>query len=102
MGLPDDNVEGFTDGSPVTHAAGLQGKLLIVYGTGDDNCHYQNCEVLVNELVLRNKPFSQVSYPNRSHAIAEGENTKRHLHATLTDYLRAHLPANPRPSAFLP
>ena len=102
MGLPDDNVEGFTDGSPVTHAAGLQGKLLIVYGTGDDNCHYQNCEVLVNALVLRNKPFSQVAYPNRSHAIAEGENTKRHLHATLTDYLREHLPANPRPSAFLP
>jgi len=102
MGLPDDNVEGFTDGSPVTHAAGLQGKLLIVYGTGDDNCHYQNCEVLVNELVMRNKPFSQVAYPNRSHAIAEGENTKRHLHATLTDYLREHLPANPRPSAFLP
>ena len=100
MGLPDDNVEGFTDGSPVTHAAGLQGKLLLVYGTGDDNCHYQNCEVLVNELVRLHKPFSQVSYPNRSHSIDEGENTKRHLYATLTDYLRDHLPANPRPSAF--
>ena len=102
MGLPDDNVEGFTDGSPVTHAAGLQGKLLLVYGTGDDNCHYQNCEVLVNELVRLHKPFSQVSYPNRSHSIDEGENTKRHLYATLADYLRDHLPANPRPSAFTP
>jgi len=100
MGLPADNVEGFTDGSPVTHAAGLKGKLLLVYGTGDDNCHYQNCEVLVNELVRLHKPFAQVSYPNRSHSIDEGENTKRHLYATLTDYLREHLPANPRPTAF--
>jgi len=100
MGLPADNVAGFTDGSPVTHAAGLQGKLLLVYGTGDDNCHYQNCEVLVNELVRLHKPFSQVSYPNRSHSIDEGANTKRHLYATLTDYLRAHLPAEPRPTAF--
>lgn len=102
MGLPDDNVAGFRDGSPVTHAAGLQGKLLLVYGTGDDNCHYQNCEVLVNELVRLHKPFMQVAYPNRSHSIDEGQNTKRHLYATLRDYLRAHLPADPRPSAFTP
>jgi len=102
MGLPDDNVAGFADGSPVTHAHRLEGKLLLVYGTGDDNCHYQNCEVLVNELVRCHKRFSQVSYPNRSHSIDEGENTKRHLYATLTDYLRDHLPANPRPTAFTP
>ena len=95
MGLPDDNVHGFTEGSPIAHAAGLEGKLLIVYGTGDDNCHYQNCEVMVNELIRLNKPFSQVSYPNRSHSIDEGANTKRHLFSTLTRFLHDHLPANP-------
>jgi dipeptidyl-peptidase-4 len=95
MGLPADNPEGFRDGSPVTHAAGLQGKLLIAYGTGDDNCHYQNCEVLVNELVRLNKPFAQVSYPNRSHALDEGPNTKLHLYSTMTRFLHEHLPLNP-------
>jgi dipeptidyl-peptidase-4 len=70
----------------------LQGKLLLVYGTGDDNCHYQNFEVMVNELIKHHKPFSQFSYPNRSHAIEEGENTKRHLYDTLTRYLNENLP----------
>lgn len=92
MGLPDDNDAGFTHGSPITFAHQLKGKLLLVYGTGDDNCHYQNFEVMVNELIKHHKPFSQFAYPNRSHAIEEGENTKRHLYDTLTRYLNENLP----------
>ena len=41
MGLPGDNVEGYTQGSPVTHAKGLKGNLLLIHGTGDDNCHFR-------------------------------------------------------------
>jgi dipeptidyl-peptidase-4 len=95
MGLPDDNEHGFKDGSPIAHVDGLQGKLLIAYGTGDDNCHYQNCEVMVNELIRLNKPFAQISYPNRSHSIDEGTNTKRHLYSTMTRFLHEHLPLTP-------
>lgn len=94
MGLPDDNEEGFRDGSPITHAHRLQGNLLLVYGTGDDNCHYQNCELLVHELIKQNKYFSQVVYPNRSHSIEEGPNTRCHLYGTLTRYLLDHLPSH--------
>ena len=97
MGQPADNVAGFRDGSPITFAHQLQGNLLLVYGTGDDNCHYQNCEALINELVKHNKPFSLMSYPNRSHDISEGDNTKRHLFETLTRYLRTNLPAGQMP-----
>ena len=93
MGLPDDNAAGYRAGSPITFAHQLTGKLLLVYGTGDDNCHYQNCEALVNELIRQNKLFSLMAYPNRTHAIREGENTRRHLYTTLTDYLQANLPA---------
>lgn len=93
MGLPADNEAGYHDGSPLTHAHRLQGKLLLVYGTGDDNCHYQNCEVLINELIKHHKQFSLMAYPNRSHALKEGENTRRHLFATLTRYLDENLPA---------
>jgi dipeptidyl-peptidase-4 len=93
MGLPDDNEAGYRDGSPVTYANRLDGKLLLVYGTGDDNCHYQNFEALSNELIKRNKPFSQMVYPNRTHAINEGKNTRRHLYETLTRYLKANLSA---------
>jgi dipeptidyl-peptidase-4 len=93
MGLPADNEAGFKNGSPITFAHQLKGNLLLVYGTGDDNCHYQNCEVLVNELIKQNKQFSLMSYPNRTHAIKEGDNTKRHLYETLTRFLTDNLPA---------
>jgi dipeptidyl-peptidase-4 len=92
MGLPVDNEEGFKNGSPITFAHQLKGNLLIAYGTGDDNCHYKNFETLVNELVKQNKQFSMMSYPNRTHAIKEGENTTRHLFSTLTRYLKENLP----------
>ena len=58
MGLPSDNVEGYRDGSPITHARNLKGNLLIVHGTGDDNCHYAGTETLINELIQHNKQFS--------------------------------------------
>jgi dipeptidyl-peptidase-4 len=97
MALPDDNEEGFEQGSPITFAHQLEGNLLIVYGTGDDNCHYQNFQVLVNKLIEHNKHFSMMSYPNRTHAIKEGENTRRHLFELLTKYLNDNLPPGPKP-----
>lgn len=91
MGLPKTNPQGFKKGSPITFAHRLQGNLLLVHGTGDDNVHYQNCEALVNELILYNKPFSMMAYPNRSHSIKEGENTRLHLYELLTRYLKDNL-----------
>jgi dipeptidyl-peptidase-4 len=95
MGLPDDNVEGYKEGSPITHAKNLKGNLLIVHGTGDDNVHYQGSERLINALIKANKQFTMMAYPNRSHGIHEGENTTRHLYELLTNYLTAHLPPGP-------
>ncbi len=98
MGLPDDNEDGFKNGSPITFAHQLKGNLLIIHGTGDDNCHYQSCEALIDELIKHGKHFSMMSYPNRSHSIKEGEGTKRHLYELLTRYLKENLPAGPKPA----
>ena len=84
MGLPSDNEAGYIQGSPITFADQLKGNLLLVYGTGDDNCHYQNCEALINKLVEFNKPFSLMIYPNRRHDLSQGKNTKLHLYELLT------------------
>lgn len=92
MALPETNEEGFKNGSPITFAKQLKGNLLIVYGTGDDNCHYQNCEVLINELVKHNKHFTMMAYPNRSHSVSEGEGTTRHFYELLTKYLIDNMP----------
>jgi dipeptidyl-peptidase-4 len=99
MGLPKDNAENYRLGSPITHASQLQGNLLLIHGTGDDNGHYQGTEQLMNELIKHNKYFTAVPYPNRSHAISEGDNTVRHFHGTITRYLHQHLPVTPATAA---
>ncbi len=97
MGLPQDNAEDYKAGSPITHAAGLKGDLLLVHGSGDDNCHYQGTEKLADKLVELDKPFTLMAYPNRSHSVSEGKNTTRHLYGLLTRYLEKHLSAGPKP-----
>ena len=96
MDTPQRNPEGYAKGSPITYAEGLQGNLLLIHGTGDDNVHYQNTELLTNELIKHGKIFSQLSYPNRSHGIYEGEGTTLHLRKSMADYWLRNLPAGPR------
>ena len=96
MGLPSTNQDGYREGSPITHAAGLQGDLLLIHGTGDDNVHYQSLEMLVNELVKHGKMFSMMAYPMRTHGISERENTTMHLYQTMLKYWLEHLPAGGR------
>ncbi len=91
MGLPDDNKEGYYNGSPINHASKLLGNLMIIHGTGDDNVHYQSFEMLVDELIKHNKLFSMMSYPMRSHGINERENTSLHLRRVMEDFWKKNL-----------
>ena len=93
MNTPQNNPEGYRKGSPITYAEGLEGNLLLIHGTGDDNVHYQNCEMLVNKLIKNGKMFTQISYPMRSHSINEREGTTLHLRKTMAKYWLEHLPA---------
>lgn len=99
MGIPQENREDFVKGSPVAHAKNLRGNLLYIHGTGDDNVHYQNAEMLVNELIKYNRQFQFMPYPNRSHGIYEGEGTSLHLSTLFTNYLRKHCPPGPAKSS---
>jgi len=96
MGLPQENMEDFVKGSPVTYAKNLKGNLLYIHGTGDDNVHYSNAEVLVNALVKYNKQFQFMAYPNRTHGLSEGEGTGLHLVTLYTNYLKANCPPGGR------
>ena len=91
MGLPDGNREGYRLGSPITHASGLEGKLLLIHGTADDNVHYQSFEMLVDELIKQDKLFDMMSYPMRTHAIRERENTSLHLRRTMAKFWKENL-----------
>ncbi|MGC1390860.1 MAG: S9 family peptidase [Bacteroidales bacterium] len=92
MGLPQENREDFIKGSPITYAKNLKGNLLYIHGTGDDNVHYQNAEMLLNELIKYNKQFQFMAYPNRTHGISEGEGTFIHLATLYTSYLKKNCP----------
>ncbi len=96
MGLPQDNVEGYKVGSAINFAEGLQGKLLVVHGTGDDNVHAQGTEKLVNRLIELGKPFDAMMYPNRSHSISEGQGTSAHVYKLIARYFLQNLPPGPR------
>ena len=96
--MPKDHPEEWKQSSPITFANQLKGNLMIVHGTGDDNVHYQATEALINRLIAANKQFSVFPYPNRSHAISEGQGTQRHLVGLMTRYLYDKLPAGPAPA----
>lgn len=98
MGVPIDSASRavFIKGSPITYAKNLRGNLLYIHGTGDDNVHYKNAEMLINELVKYNRQFQLMSFPNRSHGIFEGPGTTLFLHTLYTNYLKQHCPPGGR------
>ena len=90
--LPEDAFQ-YEEAKAINHADGLEGKLLLVHGTGDDNVHYQGSERLINELVALNKQFDLMIYPNRNHGISGAEDgTSMHLGTLRTNYFLEHLP----------
>jgi dipeptidyl-peptidase-4 len=95
MGLPQQNTEGYRQGSAINFAEGLQGHLLLVHGSDDDNVHFQGSELLINRLVELGKPFDMMEYPGRTHSLSEGKDTHYHLFSLLARYLQEHLPPGP-------
>ncbi len=95
-GLLPESAERYAETSAITHAENLEGDLLLVHGTGDDNVHFQGSERLVNELIKHGKQFEFFAYPNRTHGIREGEGTTLHLRTMMTEFLSENLPAGGR------
>jgi len=83
---PQDNMQGYEDYSPVTHASKLQGNFLLVHGTGDDNVHFQNAVELQNALIASNKQFLSFYYPDRNHGI-NGGITRLHLYKMMSNFI---------------
>ena len=90
-GLLEDNKEAYQKSIAINYAKNLEGKLLLIHGTGDDNVHYQGSERLINELIKHNKQFDFMSYPNRSHSLREGEGTTLHIKTMMTNYFLNNL-----------
>lgn len=90
MRTPQQNASGYDDNSPINHVDKMEGKLLLVHGTGDDNVHVQNTMDLITALVKANKQFDLMLYPNKNHGIYGG-NTRLHLYRLMTDFIYENL-----------
>lgn len=90
MRRPQDNPSGYDDNAPLQMAGELQGKLLLVHGTADDNVHLQNSLELADRLISMEKQFDMFLYPDRNHSIYGG-NTRLHLYTKITDFLLKNL-----------
>ena len=90
MGLPSQNPEGYDENSPITLAAGIKGKLLLVHGTADDNVHYQNTAEFAEAMVQAGVQFQMMSYTNRNHGIRGGKTTM-HLYTMFDNFLKENL-----------
>ena len=90
MRTPQENADGYDNNSPINHAEKLQGPLLLVHGSADDNVHFQNAMEMVDALVGAGKDFDFFAYPNRNHGIYGG-NTRLHLFSMMLDFVKDNL-----------
>jgi dipeptidyl-peptidase-4 len=79
MGLPKDNARGYDD-SIVNSASHLNGSLLLVHGTSDDNVHFQNTIQMTDALIKAGKQFRLMVYPNKTHGISGMETRTQLFH----------------------
>ncbi|MCC9165245.1 S9 family peptidase [Pontibacter harenae] len=87
---PQENEKGYDDNSPLMFADKLEGDLLLIHGTGDDNVHFQNAVAMQDALISANKQFESFYYPNRNHGIGGGI-TSLHRFKMMTDFLERKL-----------
>ncbi|MBI9042374.1 S9 family peptidase [Lutibacter sp.] len=91
MQTPQENPSGYDENSPLNFANLLTGNYLLVHGSGDDNVHFQNSMRMTNALIEANKPFEQAIYPDRTHGIYRGKNTRVHLFNKMTKFIEENL-----------
>lgn len=90
MKRPEDNEDGYHDGSPVNFVDGLQGAFLLVHGTSDDNVHLANSFALIDALIKAGKDFDMMVYPRKLHGI-RGKQARVHLFRRLTRFFDDNL-----------
>ena len=90
MRRPQENFKGYDQSSALLRADKLQGNLLIVHGTADDNVHTQNTMLYIDRLVAADKQFEMQLYTDKNHSIL-GNQTRRHLYTRMSEFLFKNL-----------
>src|SRR6185295_4770516 len=68
MWIPQENKEGYEAGSAMNYADKLKGRLMIYYGTADNNVHPNNAMQLIKALQNAGKSFEVQVGPDAGHS----------------------------------
>ena len=90
MRTPQENPTGYKASSVLEVAKNLQGKLLLIHGSADDNVHVQNAMDFTDLLVSEGIPFDMAIYKDRNHGIYGG-NARNHLYKRIISFLEQNL-----------
>jgi dipeptidyl-peptidase-4 len=90
MKTPAENPQGYEATDLVSRAKDLHGRLLIVFGTYDDNVHPQNSLAFMDALVGAGKLFDVMAYPMRKHGI-DDRAARAHLYEKMLEFWKSNL-----------
>ena len=68
MWIPEENKDGYDAGAAMTYANNLKGRLLVYYGTADNNVHPSNSLQLIKALQQAGKSFEVQVGPDQGHS----------------------------------
>ena len=91
MRTPKENKEGYDTGSAIVNAKKLNGHILLVHGTADDNVHLRNMIRYIHALTQANKKFETALYTDSNHSIYYGSNTRFHLFERIAEFFKENL-----------
>lgn len=90
MRTPGQNHDGYVKGSALSLASQLEGKLLLIHGTADDNVHLQNSIEYSRALIRANKQFEMFFFPDYNHSIVGG-NAREYLYEKVIRFFKESL-----------
>lgn len=90
MRTPQQNAAGYQAGSPINLANKLEGNLLLIHGSADDNVHFQNSMDYAAALVKANKQFDMFVFTDKDHSI-RGAANRAYLYEKVIKFLKTNM-----------
>lgn len=87
MRTPQQNMSGYDNASPIKLANKLEGNLLLIHGSADDNVHYQNTMDYSTALIKANKQFDMFVFTDKDHSIG-GAHYRTYLYQKVIKFLK--------------
>ena len=83
MNLLENNSKGYYETNLINYADKLQGNLLLIHGTGDENVKFAFTLQFADALIKAGKQFDMMVYPNQHHGIRDYQ---QHVFTKVTNY----------------